>query len=65
MSDEIKICTSCWEEECVCDYEQYTYLDENIADPEAIMKASLDQGKNLLIETFPSVDLYPDPACDY
>ena len=32
MSDEIKICTSCWEEECVCDYEQYTYLDENIAD---------------------------------
>lgn len=41
------------------------HLDENIADPEAIMKASLDQGKNLLIETFPSVDLYPDPACDY
>ena len=32
MSNEIKICTSCWEEECVCDYEQYVYLDKNIAD---------------------------------
>jgi len=32
MSDEMKICTSCWEEECVCDYEQYTSLDKNIAD---------------------------------
>ena len=32
MSDEVKICTSCWEEECVCDYEQYTFLDKNIAD---------------------------------
>ena len=32
MNDEIKICTSCWEEECVCDYEQYVFLDKNIAD---------------------------------
>lgn len=29
------------------------------------MKASLEQGKNLLITTFPVVDLYPDPNCDY
>jgi len=32
MSNEIKICTSCWEEECVCDYEKYAFLDKNIAD---------------------------------
>lgn len=41
------------------------HLDESIADPEIIMKASLGQGKNLLIKAFPSVDLYPDPTCDY
>lgn len=49
----------------------YTYrgrdyhLDDDIADPEIIMKASLGQGKNLLIKTFPAVALYPDPSCDY
>ena len=32
MSDEVRICTSCWEEDCVCDYEQYTLLDTGIAD---------------------------------
>ena len=32
MSDEIKICSSCWEEDCVCDYEQYITLDAGIAD---------------------------------
>lgn len=34
-------------------------------DPEAVMKASLEQGKNLLIKTFPVVDLYPDPKAVY
>lgn len=49
----------------------YTYrgrdyhLDDDIADPEIIMKASLGQGKNLLIKTFPAVAFYPDPSCDY
>ena len=32
MSEEIKICSSCWEEDCVCDYEQYITLDDGIAD---------------------------------
>lgn len=41
------------------------HLDEGIADPEATMKASLEQGKNLLIKTFPAVELYPDPMADY
>ena len=41
------------------------HLDEDIADPEAIMKASLEQGKNLLITTFPAIDLYPDPDAVY
>lgn len=40
-------------------------LDETIADPETVMKASLEQDKNLLIATFPVVDLYPDPDCVY
>lgn len=34
-------------------------------DPEAVMKDSLEQGKNLLIKVFPVVDLYPDPNCVY
>lgn len=56
---------------CPSDCLIYTYrgrdyhLDEGIADPEATMKASLEQGKNLLIKTFPAVDLYPDPTCVY
>ena len=29
------------------------------------MKASLEHGKNLLISTFPVVDLYPDPKAVY
>lgn len=32
MSEEVKICSSCWEEECVCDYEEYITLDAGIAD---------------------------------
>ena len=40
-------------------------LDEGIADPEAVMKDSLEQGENLLISIFTVVDLYPDPDCDY
>ncbi|MFR4723844.1 MAG: hypothetical protein ACLT9S_01175 [Faecalibacterium sp.] len=40
-------------------------LDVSGPDPEGVMKASLEQGKNLLITTFPVVDLYPDPNCDY
>ena len=35
------------------------------ASPEAVMKASLEQGENLLITTFPVVDLYPDPDAVY
>ena len=34
-------------------------------DPEAVMRDSLERGKNLLIMTFPVVDLYHDPNCDY
>lgn len=40
-------------------------MNEFMADPEAIMWDSLKRGKNLLITTFPVVDLYPDPNCDY
>ncbi len=40
-------------------------LEGSAASPEAVMKASLEQGENLLIKTFPAVDLYPDPTCDY
>ncbi len=56
---------------CPSGWPIYTYrgrdyhLDEDVADPETGMKASLEQGKNLLISTFPAVELYPDPACDY
>lgn len=32
MSEEVRICSSCWEEDCVCDYEQYITLDAGIAD---------------------------------
>lgn len=32
MPNEVTICTSCWEEDCVCDYEWYTTLDSGIAD---------------------------------
>ena len=32
MSEEIRVCSSCWEEDCVCDYEQYIFIDKNIAD---------------------------------
>ena len=40
-------------------------LEDSSASPEAVMKASLEQGKNLLITTFPAVDLYPDPDAVY
>ena len=40
-------------------------LEGSSASPEAIMKASLERGKNLLIKTFPVVDLYPDPDAVY
>ena len=40
-------------------------LEGSSASPEAVMKASLEQGKNLLITTFPVVDLYPDPDAVY
>ena len=40
-------------------------LEVDSADPEAVMKESLEQGKNLLIKAFPVVDLYPDPNCVY
>lgn len=40
-------------------------LEGSGPDPEAVMKASLEQGKNLLITTFPVVDLYPDPDAVY
>lgn len=42
------------------------YLLEGFsASPETVMKASLEQGKNLLITIFPVVDLYPDPDAVY
>ena len=40
-------------------------LEGSLASPEAVMKASLEQGENLLITTFPVVDLYPDPDAVY
>ena len=40
-------------------------LEGSSASPEVVMKASLEQGKNLLITTFPAVDLYPDPDAVY
>lgn len=51
---------------CVYEYRGRDYLLESaMVDPEAIMRDSLERGKNLLITTFPVVDLYPDPNCDY
>ena len=51
---------------CASDFRGRDYLLEGaMADPEAIMRDSLERGKNLLITTFPVVDLYPDPNCDY
>ena len=41
---------------CVYEYRGRDYLLEG---------AMADPGKNLLITTFPVVDLYPDPNCDY
>lgn len=41
------------------------HLGKAIADPEAVMKASLEQRKNFPISTFLAVELYPDPTCDY
>lgn len=40
-------------------------LECSSASPEVVMKASLEQGENLLITTFPVVDLYPDPDAVY
>lgn len=40
-------------------------LEGSSVSPEAVMKASLEQGKNLLITIFPVVDLYPDPDAVY
>ena len=40
-------------------------LEGSSISPEMIMKASLEQGKNLLITTFPAIDLYPDPDAVY
>ena len=40
-------------------------LEGSSASPEVVMKASLEQGENLLITTFPVVDLYPDPNAVY
>ena len=40
-------------------------LEGSSASPEVVMKASLEQGENLLITTFPAVDLYPDPNAVY
>ncbi len=40
-------------------------LEGAVTDPEAVMRDSLERGKNLLIMTFPVVDLYHDPNCDY
>ena len=40
-------------------------LGVDSADPEAIMKESLKQGKNFVIKAFPVVDLCPDPNCVY
>lgn len=32
MSNEIRVCSSCWEVDCECDYEEYIELDEMIAE---------------------------------
>lgn len=40
-------------------------LECSSASPEVVMKASLEQGENLLITIFPVVDLYPDPDAVY
>ena len=40
-------------------------LEGSSASPEAVMKASLEQGENLLITTFPAVELYPNPDAAY
>lgn len=51
---------------CVYEYRGRDYLLEaDNADPETVMKDSLEQGKNLVIKTFPKVDLYPDPDAVY
>ena len=51
---------------CIYHYRGRDYLLESaVADSEAVMRDSLERGKNLLITTFPVVDLYPDPNCDY
>lgn len=51
---------------CVYEYRGRNYLLESaVADPESVMRDSLELGKNLVITTFPVVDLYPDPNCDY
>lgn len=51
---------------CVYQYRGRDYLLEaDDADPEAVMRDSLEYGKNLVIKTFPVVDLYPDPNCVY
>ena len=39
MSEEIVVCKSCWEEDCVCDYEEYITIDEGIF--ESIRKLNL------------------------
>ena len=47
-------------------YRGRNYLLEGaVTDPEAVMRDSLERWKNLLIMTFPVVDLYHDPNCDY
>ena len=40
-------------------------LEGSSASPEAVMKASLEQGENLLVTIFTAVDLYPDPDAVY
>lgn len=40
-------------------------LKEFTADVEAVLKASLEQGKNLIPKAFPKIDLYPDPNAVY
>lgn len=35
------------------------------ADVEAVLKASLEQEKNLIPKAFPKIDLYPDPNVVY
>ena len=51
---------------CVYEYRGRDYLLESaVADAEAVMRESLERGKNLLIKTFPVVNLYPDPNCVY